>query len=692
MKFDLNELVKAVKLQLSQENATTTDIHNLLLLDEGYSQDSPISTGKRLIVDKLFFAGVKPYGETDFEFSHEFMDGINLLIASNLKGKSSVFKIIKFALTGKKPDNIKKWIKQVLLNFRINNVPYSVYIDVSKYAMVGKLINGKVPSVSSAIEAKSIWEANSADSYERGINDFFFNQFSYYNLQWTQKSSKKDSNDLNVSNTSWATYFSSIYLESRDSYNFYGAQNTKTFEMLMGLEYTYPINRLKIKLDKLKNEKTKTQALVNSNISLIKKLEGQIIQKKQEYDTLVKLRNTPRKSVDSTKLYTEYNRLTKLVKEELKRTSLLDRTINAFNKKESELDSEIEELKVYLRKTQNEKDAKDRKRIELKEYLNSKSFFSNLEIHHCPNCNHTVSNKRKSQQKDEHTCLLCSEPLSEMESSKDNIQSKIVEINKLFPYFDSQLTLIRQEIKQKDEQRNKIKSQAKSINTTSSIDIELTLVTIKELESQINELANTIDPVSLSEEEIRIIRDIAYIEGQLTALCPNSNDISSKYEMQIRIIDCAIEELKKQRHERNLSLIGDLRSLMLSEIERFGLGNISDIKFSEDMLISYVQHSEIKKFDEFVEGEQLRLKFAFYLSLIKLDVNKNYGRHTRFLIIDSPTKEEADDEYFGGFVTELKEIQTSLGDKLQILIGTANRSFENQFTNQLVIPRGEYVF
>lgn len=110
------------------------------------------------------------------------------------------------------------------------------------------------------------------------------------------------------------------------------------------------------------------------------------------------------------------------------------------------------------------------------------------------------------------------------------------------------------------------------------------------------------------------------------------------------------------------------------------------------MSIKYTQHGETKKFDDFVEGEQLRLKIAFYLSLIQLDVNENYGRHTRFLIIDSPTKEEADDEYLGGFVSELEDINTALGDKIQILIGTANRSFENKFQNQLIIPQGQFVF
>jgi len=131
---------------------------------------------------------------------------------------------------------------------------------------------------------------------------------------------------------------------------------------------------------------------------------------------------------------------------------------------------------------------------------------------------------------------------------------------------------------------------------------------------------------------------------------------------------------------------------MLSEVQRFGLQNISKISIYESMEIRYKQLGEIKKFEDFVEGEQLRLKIAFYLSLIQLDISENFGRHTRFLIIDSPTKEEGDDEYLGGLITELQTIHKQFKNDLQIFIGTANRSFVNQFENQIVIPKGKYVF
>ena len=75
------------------------------------------------------------------------------------------------------------------------------------------------------------------------------------------------------------------------------------------------------------------------------------------------------------------------------------------------------------------------------------------------------------------------------------------------------------------------------------------------------------------------------------------------------------------------------------------------------------------KYDNIAEGEQLRAKIAFYLSLIQLDIEFNFGRHTRLLIIDSPGKEEADSKYLEGLTQVLNSIEDRYGDNLQILLG-----------------------
>jgi len=136
----------------------------------------------------------------------------------------------------------------------------------------------------------------------------------------------------------------------------------------------------------------------------------------------------------------------------------------------------------------------------------------------------------------------------------------------------------------------------------------------------------------------------------------------------------------------------DLKKSMLKEIHDFGLTSIAEIIIDKKFNITYVQNNVMVKFSEIAEGEQLRVKLAFYLSLIQLDIEKNHGRHTRFLIVDSPNKEEGDTAYLEGLRAVLNQIQTKYHDQLQIIIGTATREFSGVVRNEKIYGKGEYLF
>jgi len=349
MSFNFDNFIKSVHKQFENE-FQIEEVKDILSLDENYTKDSPVSTGKRLIIEKLLFCGQKPEGGGDFSFSHKFNEGINFLIASNLKGKSSVFKIIKYALTGSKPKNIGNWLKHILLSFKINDKFYSVYLNLSGRNLKAKLINGEIDSYESAENAGDIWITTNAEDFELKMKEFFFNQFSYYSLKWTQKDSRKNSVALNESNTSWSTYFNSIYLESKDSTVFmFGTQETKVFEMLLGLELTYPINRLRIRLDYIQSK----QAMQEDQIlqkqvdkkNYLKGLNDQLAQKQSEYDSILKQQNKPIKVIDSSNLYSEYDKFANILNKENNRILKEKEKLNNLKRKENELNENLRKNK-----------------------------------------------------------------------------------------------------------------------------------------------------------------------------------------------------------------------------------------------------------------------------------------------------------------------------------------------------------
>jgi hypothetical protein len=106
----------------------------------------------------------------------------------------------------------------------------------------------------------------------------------------------------------------------------------------------------------------------------------------------------------------------------------------------------------------------------------------------------------------------------------------------------------------------------------------------------------------------------------------------------------------------------------------------------------YKQDGDFIRFDNIAEGEKLRVKISLYLSLIQLDVKYNFGKHTRFLIIDSPSKEEGDSLYLDGLSILLKSIEDRFKGDLQIFIGTAERKLSGVVTNETILAPGEFLF
>lgn len=167
---------------------------------------------------------------------------------------------------------------------------------------------------------------------------------------------------------------------------------------------------------------------------------------------------------------------------------------------------------------------------------------------------------------------------------------------------------------------------------------------------------------------------------------------TSSYDKQIELLDNAISDLKHMRYSIGNNSINKLEEIILSKIHSFGIKNISKIKITEGLGIRYIQDGVQKEFKNLVEGEQLRAKISLYLSLIELDISEQLGKHSHFLIIDSPAKEEGDKYYLAGLISELQNIDKTMHEDLQILIGTAERDFENKFKNQLIFEDGKFVF
>lgn len=690
MIFDYDKFIRSIHKEYKDE-FSLDEIKELLDINGDYNKDTPISTGKRLFLTKISIKGQKTNG-TSIDFTHTFESGINLIIADNLKGKSSIFKMIQIALTGNnklKPD-VKKWIKMINLGFKINNKNYSAIIRFNNSRMSGSLYSQNIDDVSDSELNKltPVFLANSIPDYEKNIQEFFFKQFSYYSLKWTQKASQKDKNELNESKASWKTYFKSIYLESKDSSSLmYGGQGKKVFQMLLGLDLTYAINYLTVKHDMLtfNNAKEKEYSAQNEKDEN-EKTQLQIRKEQIEHE-LINLNTMNHGSL--IHLYEEYEEVIDKINFE---NSIIINNAKKVNEKWSEINSINSKINSYtseLKRINKEVLKTIRYINDLEEYIEVGSFFTNLEIKHCPSCNHKVKNNQNNNKK---TCSLCHEGIddSNFEINKEIFNQKILALKITLNELEKEENILKSSIHNLNEEHSKVNQSYLELDTIK------TQNNISNLKDQLKIIENKIDIEKRNTNDNRIMNltaEKAVIEFQLSKIGVETNDDEqNKENKKIPIINRAIEKLNSFRYESSKHILRYLSENMLEELHQFGLTSITEININENFEIKYKQDGEYIAFDDIAEGEQLRAKIAFYLALIQLDIENNFGRHTRFLILDSPNKEEGDSQYLNGLTQTLKNIDKRYGDKLQIIIGTAERQLEKTVGNEKIFEKGIYVF
>ncbi|EGI5444990.1 AAA family ATPase, partial [Listeria monocytogenes] len=626
-------------------------------------------------------------------YQEKFSSGLNMIIGDNLKGKSTIFKIIKTALVGDDgyiKKDVRQWIKNIIVGFKINEKRYTIFMDMEK-RVNGILYNCSFENYLAGdnINNKIIFEANSNVQYTHEIQKFFFNQFSYYSLKWTQKTSSKDSNELVEAGSSWKTYFKTIYLESQDSTSFYGNQDQKTFQMLLGLENTQLINRLIIKKEMLQSQLGKCKEFeehkssqTNEPFSIENQLEeiGDQLKSLRQHNTYVELINLQNKRNEILKqLNDNNNKLDKLYKEHkniMSHKDLRQKEYDEYDREHRRISKEIIKSKKLL--------------IDIKEYLEVGQFFSELDIKFCPSCYHEIYNHE-----DVHSdvCPLCHETVISEKDNKHNYDEKMLEIESTLQGLEQERDLLKEKINNIESELNKL--QLSSENSSNMIlDLKKNV-----FEERLVEITSLIEKFreknsDIQENEKELIAKQAVLQYRKQEVERNySGELNiSKLEISILVLQDAVAILDKKRFENSKTILDDLKKCMLEEIHNFGLTSILDIKIDQKFNITYIQNGIEMKFQEIAEGEQLRAKLAFYLSLIQLDVEKNYGRHTHFLIIDSPNKEEGDNSYLQGLREVLIQIQKKYRDNLQILIGTATREFSGAVDKEKIYQEGEYLF
>ncbi|MBO9585255.1 MAG: hypothetical protein J7574_13920 [Flavobacterium sp.] len=680
-----------------EDKLSVQEIEDILFLEESYNKDSPASVGKALRLNRLVFSGIRNSGAA-LNFDQHFHNGINIWIADNQKGKSTVFKIIKFALTGK--DSIKKdikpWIEEILLEFTVGKVTYTCHIDRTGRDR-GNLYRFSIDQYKSyksgfkldTLEKQVEFSFRSAIELEEKLQSFFFEQFSYYVLKFTQKNSAKDSVDLNTSSLSWSTYFKSIYLESSNYKHLFfeqegiGLQGKKIFEMVLGLPLTYPINMLKVQQDLVNVSLGQLKLVSGTKADSAKSLKAGLEKRYKEVTAELQT-GTQNAAIifQERPLMEEYAAVQQRVARVRKEHRELTESYQAEKSRQNRIEDESDNLKSDRKKVDAEIVRLHRQLLNMELYIQSQSFFTNLDIKSCPHCEITVSESKKEKEKENHICSLCGEEPKDQKIEQAEITQKSAQIQQEITTHQQRLEKI---IKSLDEKKVLIGEAKKNVENynekiSSLPSVEADNKRMNEIEEQIGQIGREREKNKEQlEKKEQLIKEQAVLDFQLEEIRrAESSPVSEEFEslnLKRAVLEFALSSLEKKRNKLNQDILEKLETLILKEVNAFGLKSITRVSINEKYELIYTQNEVQIGFNDLSEGEKLRAKLAFYLSLIQLDIEHSLGRHPRFLIFDSPGSEEMVPQHLKGLAEIFKNVNDRFENELQIFVGSALREF-----------------
>lgn len=639
---------KKYQEQLSKELISET------ILDLNLSQSESGNKTPLLLLHRLVFSGEKTYltDETlqPFRFDQAFSPGVNVfLIKDNNVGKSSIMKTLKFALTGDDSTydaDVKSWIKYIWLHFSVGNESFTIHIirgiGPARAVLVGREEFRDLTVIEDV--SNKYFDVTGGEIQSR-LQQFFFDRYGLKRLSWTHNNGEKR-------NLSWKTFFQALTVpDSSDQYllcdpqHAMGNQEGLILSTFMGLRLVQALNALSVEFSSLNKQNKLTEEEINEAKETISSLDVELKSIREKIGMI-----ETRKSLKFQSLKTN---------DSARRGSEISHKLIEVEGEKAHVENQIQNLSNGVKRC-NAGASSLRQAIVLKKH------FTGLEVSLCPNCDAGVEEEAIQKEHDRHTCRLCNKPASPADP-KDiedftlqalNLESDAKKHKKTRAKFQRQLT--------------KLVRQCETLKSEGEI---------------AREISNKHLDIVLAEagEEDRLLADLYAQSGQIKGKLRDSThraqmkeSIEEIGDTRKRIIDKIRKVLREEAILLNKNTLSRLSELVQEMITTIGTESIHSLECSPYGKITLSKHGEKVSFTRINNpGERVRLKLAFFLSMMCLGREPGLGRHPGFLMIDQLGTSEMVSEDCNALAKTLKKLDKDLSKSVQLICFTARSEFSD---------------
>ncbi len=645
----LNEIeVAALDLQTTIEARLDTRIAELAKVTEADVRDVFATYGLPLVLTparprtlrlvRLRVAGTRAglVSPGPFDTTLPFDTGLTALVASNLRGKTSVLELITWCLRGTPREDlqngVKRWLQYLDLDIVVAGQALGFRLDITDGAISSAtvltapteaaLAHSREPD--HANQVSSLFHGKDEESYAEHVAGLMMDRLDLSPVINAYK-------ETGTQTHGWPTYFAAIYLGAASSKVLLGDQSFgglpgRLLQVFLDLPAAAALTRVK------------TAHEVRAN---------QIKHRTAEQGRASAERATEREQIEA-KLEAARTCLAELTTTVEHGESLSDLARNAARLAREVADAQVVDADAQ-RATQHTRVARQQaaKRLaDVRESNVARALFQGLDPDACPRCDQSISADRRLREHDSHACAVCDRP----------VITDDVEPGEVIDEAEARLAAATEA---------ELEVQAEADATRGRLGALTTQLTA--VEDGLRRARTAAALPDLLDAQQQVWR----LEGALAVLPglppPDSDDTSEA--ITLRVLSAAAKILEEDNKNAANALFSDLNSEIVDLGRRFGMSSLESVRIDRSARLKVTQDGGGEDwFRACSPGARLRLRIALVVALLRVGAAHGVSTHPGLVMIDSPKAEEVQELDATTLFRELAAVAEDQG--IQVLITT----------------------
>lgn len=582
-----------------------------------------------------------------FSFTWWPIDGVNGVgSGSNLRGKSSLVNVLLWSLTGRCAEfsvAVRRWIEHVEVDWVVGTETLRVAFDADN----GEVSNGTATVVEKDGSLGTIIASFDNDSFEDAMISVMLNRLRLEAFTVSQ-SGKPVTHK-------WASYVSALWVRPKYLNSIIGKETTlsiRLMQMFIGTDWVPVLAAASTVSGTLESEQKTAQERTKTATAAVETSRNEAINTVESLKSQIAA--LPADVPNPAKFNAASVKIGDLVREmHCLETQLLNRSVAA--------DTVRQQLKA----------AKARHHTEYEHALLTK-FFHQMEPTVCPRCTASVTQERRAAEPDEHKCSVCTSDLNLTALAANVVVADTVDAGVAVALVESTTVIVDDDVEE-ETPTGEIEALEQALGNAEDAMASLRKE-IDELQTTHDELVAEIDlDASLLKavEERRLLDiELARAEGAAAALADPVApvDTSPVDPVQLAVADAAQKVLGEWVKGHQDPLLATISEEIERLVVHFGADGLSNIRLDGAANMKLRQNGDTSTYGDVSPGEQLRLKIATVIALIKHGYAEGIGRHPGFLLLDSPAAEEMPDGDLATMVSALLEVAKEA--PMQIIVAT----------------------